>query len=155
MKRRPPDKALPILCADHQQVASLVDLPQRFRVRLGRMWPGALTVILPLRRPLAACPGGTVAVRIPAHELLRAVLYRTGPLTGTSANRHGEPPRSTASEAVAALDGTPDLVLDGGPSPGGRASTVVDLTGAEPRILRPGPVVWEVSIPRESTSPTS
>jgi len=129
LKRRPPEKALPVLCADHQQVASLVDLPERFRVRLGRMWPGPLTVVLPARRPLAACPDGTVAVRIPDHRLLRAVLYRTGPLTGTSANRHGEPPGATAAEAAAGLDGWPDLVLDGGPAVGGLASTVVDLTG--------------------------
>jgi len=143
LKRRPPDKALPVLCADHDQVASLVTVPERFRVRLGRMWPGPLTVVLRVRRPLAACPDGTAAVRIPAHGLLRAVLYRTGPLTGTSANRHGEPPWSTAAEAAASLDGTPDLVLDGGSTPGGLASTVVDLTGAEPRVLRQGPVEWE------------
>ncbi len=143
LKRRPPDRALPVLCADHAQVASLVELPERFRVRLGRMWPGPVTVVLRLRRPLAACPAGTVAVRIPAHGLLRAVLYHTGPLTGTSANRHGEPPRSTAAEAAASLDGTPDLVLDGGPTPGGLASTMVDLTEPEPRILRQGPVEWQ------------
>lgn len=143
LKRRPADRALPVLCADHEQVASLVEIPERFRVRLGRMWPGAVTVVLPLRRPLPACPDGTVAVRIPDHRLLRAVLYRTGPLTGTSANRHGEPPCTTADGAVEALDGRPDLVLDGGPTPGGRASTIVDLTGCEPRVLRPGPVPWD------------
>jgi L-threonylcarbamoyladenylate synthase len=153
LKRRPPEKALPVLCADHQQVASLVDLPERFRVRLGRMWPGPLTVVLPARRPLAACPDGTVAVRIPDHHLLRAVLYRTGPLTGTSANRHGEPPGATAAEAAAGLDGWPDLVLDGGRAVGGLASTVVDLTGPEPRILRQGPVDWEPRIPGVATPP--
>lgn len=155
LKRRPPDRALPVLCADHDQVASLVDLPDRFRVRLGRIWPGPLTAVLRLRRPLAACPDGTVAVRIPAHGLLRAVLYRTGPLTGTSANRHGEPPRSTATEAAASLDGTPDLVLDGGPTAGGLASTVVDLTGPEPRVLRHGPVEWEPAAPGPGTTSTT
>lgn len=155
LKRRPPDKALPVLCADHDQLASLVDLPDRFRVRLLRMWPGALTVVLALRRPLAACPDGTVAVRIPAHGLLRAMLYRTGPLTGTSANRHGEPARSIAAEAAASLDGTPDLVLDGGPTPGGLASTVVDLTGPEPRVLRQGSVAWEPWMPGSATRSAS
>lgn len=155
LKRRPPDRALPVLCADHDQVASLVELPQRFRVRLGRMWPGAVTVVLPLRRPLAACPDGTVAVRIPDHRLLRAVLYRTGPLTGTSANRHGEPPRSTAAAAAAGLDGAPDLVLDGGATPGGLASTVVDLTGSEPRILRQGPVDWDAWVRDHGTPPAT
>ena len=143
LKRRPADRALPVLCADHEQVVSLVELPERFRVRIGRIWPGPVTIVLPLRRPLAACPGGTVAVRIPDHRLLRAVLYRTGPLTGTSANRHGEPACTTADAALGALDGRPDLVLDGGPTPGGRASTIVDLTGREPRVLRRGPVAWD------------
>jgi L-threonylcarbamoyladenylate synthase len=143
LKRRPAERALPVLCADHEQVASLVEVPQRFRVRIGRMWPGPLTIVLPLRRPLAACPDGTVALRIPDHRLLRAVLYRTGPLTGTSANRHGESPCTTPDAAIGTLDGRPDLVLDGGPTPGGRASTIVDLTGREPRLLRRGPVAWD------------
>lgn len=147
MKRRPPDLGLPVLCADWQQLESLVTVPARFRVKLARLWPSALTVVLPSTAGFTAARGGTLAVRIPAHAPLRALLYRVGPLTGTSANRHGDPPFSTADGAIDSLTGVPDLVLDAGPTPGGEPSTVVDLTGENPAILRPGAGAWEDPIP--------
>ena len=147
MKERPSDLGLPVLCADWQQLESLVTVPGRFRVKLSRLWPSALTVVLPSTTGLAAALGGTLAVRIPAHAPLRALLYRVGPLTGTSANRHGDPPFSTADRAIDSLTGVPDLVLDAGPTPGGEPSTVVDLTGENPAILRPGAGAWEDPIP--------
>lgn len=146
-KGRPRDVALPVLCADWQQVRSLVEVPERFRVRLSRIWPAALTVILATRHRLPASPGGTLAVRIPGHPLLRSMLYRTGPLTGTSANRHGDPPCVEPRAALASLAAGPDLLLDGGPTAGGAPSTVVDLTGEEPRVLRQGTVLWEEPFP--------
>jgi L-threonylcarbamoyladenylate synthase len=79
--------------------------------------------------------------------MLRAVLYRAGALTGTSANRHGSPPCVDPDEALASLLSPPDLVLDGGRTPGGAASTLVDLTGAEPRLLREGAVAWQEPYP--------
>ncbi len=142
LKDRPGGMPLPVLCADWGQVESLVEVPAPYRVRLSRSWPGPLTVVLPARRPLPASPGGTLAVRIPGHDLLRALLYLVGPLTGTSANRHGAPPAREVGPAVAGLAGEPELVLDGGLTPGGPPSTLVDLTGAVPRVLRPGPVGW-------------
>jgi len=142
LKARPANRHLLVLCADWSQLEELVEVPSRWRVRLSRTWPGALTAILPSRRPLAAAPSGKLAVRIPGHALLRALLYRVGPLTGTSANRSGSPPHTRPLEAVADLVGEPDLVLDGGPSPGGSPSTLVDLGGAEARILRIGPAPW-------------
>ena len=99
-------------------------------------------MVLRARRPLPAGTAGTLAVRIPGHDLLRALLYLTGPLTATSANRHGGPPGTTLEAALLGLDGEPDLALDGGPTPGGVASTLVDLTGSEPRVLRVGPAPW-------------
>jgi len=147
MKERPSDLGLPVLCADWQQLESLVTVPGRFRVKLSRLWPSALTVVLPSTAGLAAARGNTLAVRIPAHAPLRALLYRVGPLTGTSANRHGDPPFSTADGAIDSLTEVPDLVLDGGPTPGGEPSTVVDLTGENPAILRPGAGAWEDPIP--------
>jgi L-threonylcarbamoyladenylate synthase len=146
-KGRPPELALPVLCSDWQQLEALVEVPQAHRPRLARIWPGALTVVLPCRAPLAAAPAGTLAVRIPGHALLRAVLYRAGPLTGTSANRHGQPPCVDPDEALASVVEPPDLVLDGGRTPGGAASTLVDLTGAEPRVLREGAVPWQEPYP--------
>jgi L-threonylcarbamoyladenylate synthase len=146
-KGRPAELALPVLCSDWQQLEALVEVPQAHRARLSRIWPAALTVVLPCRRPLAASPGGTLAVRIPDHAMLRAVLYRSGPLTGTSANRHGRPPCVDPDQALASLLAPPDLVLDGGRTPGGAPSTLVDLSGAEPRVLREGSLRWDEPYP--------
>jgi L-threonylcarbamoyladenylate synthase len=142
-KDRPRGRPLPVVCSDWQQVDSLVAMPDRHRVRLGRIWPAALTVVAASRRPLAAGPGGTLAVRIPGHALLRALLYRVGPLTATSANRHQAPPCTCADEAIASLVAAPDLVLDAGELSGGEVSTMVDLTGEEATVLRRGPVAWD------------
>jgi len=142
LKGRPRRMPLPVLCADWSQVEELVEVPSAFGVRLSRTWPGPLTVVLPVRGAVAAAPGGTLAVRIPGHDLLRSLLDLVGPLTGTSANLHGEPPSTTASGAVRSLAETPELVLDGGATAGGSPSTLVDLTGDRPKVLRPGPVPW-------------
>jgi L-threonylcarbamoyladenylate synthase len=146
-KGRPAALSLPVLCSDWRQLESLVDVPERYRVRLARIWPAPLSVVLRCHRPVAAAPGGTMAVRIPGHAMLRAVLYRVGPLTGTSANRHGEPACVDPDAALGSLVEPPDLVLDGGRTGGGAPSTVVDLTGAEARLLRDGPVRWQESYP--------
>lgn len=143
LKGRPADQALPVVCSDWQQVESLVAIPDRYRVRLSRIWPAALTVVAPCRRPLPAARFDTLAVRIPGHGLLRALLYRVGALTATSANRHREPPAVEVDPALAGLAGEPELALDGGRLAGGPASTLVDLTTDPPRLIRPGPVAWE------------
>jgi tRNA threonylcarbamoyl adenosine modification protein (Sua5/YciO/YrdC/YwlC family) len=142
LKDRPRQMALPVLCSDWAQVESLAEVPETFRVRLSRTWPGPLTVILPSRHQLAAATGATIAVRIPGFALLRALLYQTGPLTGTSANLHGKPAATEADQALASIAGSPELVLDGGSCPGGLASTIVDITGKVPKVLRPGPASW-------------
>lgn len=147
LKGRPEEMGLPVLCADWRQVEDLVRVPERFRVKLSRLWPAALTAILPVRERTAAAAGGGLAVRIPDHGALRALLYRVGPVTGTSANRHGEPPCVTVAEAVRSLTAAPAVALDGGSTAGGEPSTLVDLTGEKPRILRPGRVPWDDSYP--------
>ena len=151
MKRRPPELGLPVLCADWQQVETLVKVPARYRVRLGRIWPGPLTAVLPCTVALPAAVGGGLAIRIPGHSLLRAVLYRVGAVTGTSANRHGEEPARTVEDALARMDGTPELVLDGGRTAGRHATTLVDLTGEEPRLIREGDLPWEEPFPWEGS----
>jgi len=143
MKARPSGLDLPVLCADWEQVEALVVVPESHRVKLSRLWPAALTVVLPCRAEIAAASGATLAVRIPAHALLRALLYRVGPLTGTSANRHGDPPCTEVDGALRSLAEEPDLVLDAGPTAGGEPGTLVDLIAARPRILRPGASVWD------------
>jgi L-threonylcarbamoyladenylate synthase len=143
LKGRPSDLGIPVLCADWQQLEDLVIVPERYRPKLSRIWPAAVTVILPVRNPVPAARAETLAVRIPAHPGLRALLYRSGPVTGTSANSHRKPPCTSVDEALRSLASVPDLALDAGPSAGGEPSTIVDLTGELPRIMRPGRVVWD------------
>lgn len=106
-------------------------------------WPAPLSVVVPLARPIPASLGASsLAVRVPAHAPLRALLTELGrPLTATSANRSGEPPYTEAERVAAWLRGVPDVesvVIDGGQLPGGLPSTLVALEGGQPRILRPG-----------------
>lgn len=146
-KQRPLELGLPVLCADWKQLESLVVVPDRFRIKLSRLWPAPLTVVLPTFTDMPAAQRGTLAVRIPAHAELRALLYGVGPLTGTSANRHGDPPFTTVDGALASLTEAPDLALDAGATAGGEVSTLVDLTCGEPEILRPGACAWEEAYP--------
>jgi tRNA threonylcarbamoyl adenosine modification protein (Sua5/YciO/YrdC/YwlC family) len=147
LKERPEELGLPVLCADWKQLEALVVVPETFRVKLARLWPAALTVVLPTVDDISAARGGTLAVRIPGHTELRALLYRIGPLTATSANRHGDPPSTTVDGALASLAEAPDLALDGGATAGGEVSTLVDLSRGEPEILRPGPCAWDEPYP--------
>lgn len=107
-------------------------------------WPGALTLALPAPRGIHA---GVVSsrlgagVRVPGNELARALPLRFGsPITATSANRSGLPPAGSAEDVVATLGAGVQLVLDGGPAPGGLPSTVLDLTGIRPVLIREGAV---------------
>ncbi len=109
-----------------------------------RFWPGALTLVLtrsPGFQSLALAGGETVAVRVPDHpvplELMRAL---GGPLTGTSANVSGRAAPVTAMDVAEQLGGQVDIIIDGGRCPGGVESTVVDLTGAAPRLIREGAI---------------
>lgn len=142
IKHRPKDIPLPVLAADWDQVDRLTVVPEAWRHRLETVWPGPVTAVLPTRTLLPASPGGTVAVRIPGHLMLRELLFETGPLTGTSANRHGDRPAVDVPTALKSLADAPDLALDGGQVPGGRPSTLVDLTGERVLVLRQGTEPW-------------
>lgn len=137
LKGRPADKALPLVAADLRQVEELVLVPPGWRDRLARTWPAPLSVVLPVVRPLAACEA-TAAVRVPAHDLLRALLLELGPLTATSANRAAAPALSDPEMVARDLGPGLEVLLDGGPSPGGLPSTLLDLTADPPKMLRPG-----------------
>lgn len=137
LKGRPGEKALPLVAATMDQVNTLAVIAEEWQQRLTRVWPAPLTVIVPVRTPLAAA-GGTVAVRIPAHPLLRALLARVGPLTATSANRAGAQPAATPAALAADLCPEVDLVLDGADTAGGLATTLLDLTAVPPAVLRKG-----------------
>lgn len=108
-----------------------------------RFWPGALTLVCHQQPSLQWDLGetrGTVAIRMPDHELTRALLDRTGPLAVSSANLTGRPAAVDADEAMEMLGEAVVAVIDAGPSPGGVASTIIDATGERPRLLRLGAI---------------
>ncbi len=111
-----------------------------------KFWPGALTIVCHQQPSLQWDLGetrGTVAVRMPDHDVARALLDRTGPLAVSSANVSGQPAALDADEAVAMLGEAVAVVVDGGPAPGGVASTIIDATGPRPRLLRAGAIPVE------------
>lgn len=145
LKGRPHTDALPVLLAEAAQLDQYArDVPPVARRLVGRFWPGALTVVV--RRServpsLVAGGGPTVALRVPNHPVPRALVRAVGvPMIGTSANTHGMPSPVTAQLAVYDLGDRVDLVLDGGRVPGGRESTVVDVTVQPPAVLREGAI---------------
>lgn len=145
VKERPSDRPLPILIAstgDADLIAT--DIPPVARRLMEAFWPGGLTLVLsrhPGFRSLALAGGDTVAVRVPDHPVALELLRRLGePITGTSANLSGLPGPRTAEEVRRQLGDRVDLIVDGGPCPGGIESTVVDCTVDPPRLLREGAV---------------
>lgn len=142
-KDRSIEKAIPILIGDLSGLDQIADdIPNMALHFAARFWPGPLTCIVPKKQtlPLAVSATSTVAVRIPNHPDALALLRAAGPMAVTSANISGQPSPSTAKEVYAQLIGRIPLILDGGKTPGGIPSTVVDCTGSEPVILREGPI---------------
>jgi len=143
-KLRPLDKAIPVLLADPDALPQIVtEVSSTARTLIERFWPGPLTLVLPKRPdlPPALSPTDTVAVRIPDHPVARQVIAAAGgAMAVTSANASGAPPAQTAAAAHDQLAGRVSIVLDDGRAPVGVASTVALLSGAELRILRPGPL---------------
>jgi L-threonylcarbamoyladenylate synthase len=146
LKGRPSEVPVQVLVSGIEQALSIGDFsPNALRVA-GAVWPGAATLVVPVRPGVELQLGGdgtTVGIRWPAHELASELCARCGPLAATSANRHGEPPFETAAEVAQAFSSQVAIVVDGGRC-SGRASTVVDLTGESPRVLRVGVVPEEV-----------
>ena len=145
-KDRPLEKAIPILIADAADLDQVADaIPARARRLAARFWPGPLTLVVPKRAdlPAAVSATSTVGVRVPDHEAARALLRAAGPMAVTSANLSGQASPRTTGEVICQLGGRIPLVLDGGETPGGVPSTLADVTGAEPVILRAGPVTLE------------
>ena len=144
-KGRPADKPLLVLVDSVEMAAEVVvEVPERARRLIARYWPGPLTLILHARAhvPRALTAGtDTVGVRLPSHPVARALVRAARlPITAPSANPHGGPSPRTAAEVLAGLGERVDLVLDGGPTTGGAPSTVLDVTGKAPRVVRAGAV---------------
>ena len=145
LKGRSSAQALPLLLADTEELGRWAVLIPDSAWRLAHgFWPGPLTVVLRRSRLVSDLVTGgrdTVALRVPDHEVPRSVSRLLGlPLTGTSANRSGSPGLTTAGEVRRELSDEVDLVVDGACGPDGLPSTIVDLSGEAPRILREGAV---------------
>jgi L-threonylcarbamoyladenylate synthase len=144
-KNRPLDDPLPILVASVEAAQEIAQMEPSLPLRLAsHFWPGGLTLVLP-REPgfhsLALAGGDTVAVRVPNHPVPLGLIQELGqPLTGTSANVSGGRAPLTAADVAAQLGERIDIIIDGGQCPGGMESTVLDLTGESPRLLREGAI---------------
>ena len=146
VKERDLSKPIPLLLGSAEALSEIaLDISQMAERFAHNFWPGPLTMVV-RRRPEFAYLGGeqeTVGVRVPDHRIALTLLAGIGPLAVTSANLSGEPNTRTAQETYGELSGRIDLIIDGGETPGGMPSTVVDCTGDHPVILREGPITME------------
>jgi len=147
-KLRPKHMAIPVLVSAPEHVAQVAsELPAPFKLLVERFWPGALTLIVPRhpKVPEVLCNGGpTIAVRMPDHPVaLRLIEGIGGALAATSANLSGQPPATSAVQALAQLAGRVAVILDGGECPGGVPSSIVDLVADPPLLLRQGHLSYE------------
>lgn len=141
LKRRPATLELTLLAPDSAALDGLVTWTPTARRLAAQLWPGALSIILPVGPRHLAIPraGTTVSARVPDDIALRRLLARTGPLASTSANRHGSPAALDAAQVRAEFGAEIAHVLAGG-SLGGVASTIIDCSVAPPRVVREGPI---------------
>ncbi len=143
VKGRAEEKAIAVLAAGEKGLKKVAKPLPEMATRLAeRFWPGPLTLVVWRKEelPKEVSPYETVAVRVPNHELALALLEACGPLAVTSANRAGKVSPLSAMDVLSTLGGSFDLLLDGGPAPGGVPSTVVDCTQDAPYVLRAGPI---------------
>jgi L-threonylcarbamoyladenylate synthase len=140
-KQRPVGQPMVWLVTGKRQVEADAVVNEAAAELMRRFWPGPLTLVLPAR---TAPQGSTIAVRAPNHEVALSLLRALGePIASSSANTAGRPPPVDADQVIAGMEGRIDLVLDSGRCQIGQPSTILDLSVAEPRILREG------AIPRE------
>ena len=142
IKNRPKHRQFPLLIADVKELTLLVDpIPEIAWFLARRFWPGGLTLVLPKKDsvPVHLAAGPTIAVRVPDHLVCRAIIQHLGnPIIGTSANISEQPAVLTAEEAEQQLGAKIDYIINGGRCPGGKESTVVDVTRESPIVLRQG-----------------
>ena len=142
IKDRSESNPFPLLIADVKQLAALAEpIPELARFLVRQFWPGGVTLVLSKKDTVPAylASGPTIAVRVPNHPTCLALLqHLAGPLIGTSANVSGQPAALTADEVRQQLGDRIDLIIDGGRCPGGKESTVLDITREPPVVLRQG-----------------
>ncbi|CUU56496.1 tRNA threonylcarbamoyl adenosine modification protein, Sua5/YciO/YrdC/YwlC family [Parafrankia irregularis] len=143
-KGRGRDMPVPVLVGSWRTLDGLVEqVTDQVRDLVRAFWPGGLTLVVNHAPSLSWDLGdarGTVAVRMPLHPVAIELLTRTGPMAVSSANISGRPPATTAHDALAQLGGAVDVYLDGGRTPVGKASTILDCTGTVPVVVREGAV---------------
>ncbi len=141
-KGRGPEMPPPVLVSAATTLDALaVGIPGYARALVDHFWPGPLTLVCTQQSSLQWDLGdtrGTVAVRMPDHELVLEILERTGPLAVSSANITGRPPAADADAAEEMLGEDVSVIIDGGPAAGDQPSTIVDVTGTQGRVLRTG-----------------
>lgn len=141
-KGRGRDVPPPVLVGSVRAASALTETLGAFGQDLiDEFWPGPLTLVFRASPTLAWDLGetrGTVAVRMPLHPVALDLLRRTGPMAVSSANKHGQSPAATAADAQEQLGESVSVYLDGGPCTDNVPSTIVDLTGSVPRVLRSG-----------------
>lgn len=146
-KGRGRDMPPPVLVSSATTLDALaVQVPGYARALVDAFWPGPLTLVCLQQRSLQWDLGdtrGTVAIRMPDHPIALEILERTGPLAVSSANRTGMPAATDADQAVDMLGDRVAVIVDAGESPGGLASTIIDVTGSQGRILRRGALSLE------------
>lgn len=138
------EKPLPLACSDLEEARRIAEFNPAAERLAERFWPGPLTIVLPAKVEYSIWithGAKTLGVRVPDHEVSRRLAKLSGGvIVTTSANKSDEPPAQTASEAADTIGDGVDLILDAGRSPGGKPSTVLDLSGDHAWILRPGPI---------------
>ena len=143
-KGRGPDMPVGVLVGSWSTIDGLVlSVPPTARALVEAFWPGDLSIVLPHAPSLSWNLGqsrGTVMLRMPLHPVALELLREVGPMAVSSANRSGQPPAATVDEARDQLGDSVSVYLDGGPSGEPVPSTIVDLTGDEPLVLREGAV---------------
>lgn len=148
VKGRSAERALPLVAADTDQIASVLGpLPGLALKLAAQFWPGRLTLLLPAPARFAAnVSGGTgrLGVRVPDHAVARALCRSCGSLvTATSANISGQPASNDPDAVASSVGAGVDVLLDAGKTPGSQPSTIVDVTGSEVRLVRAGAIPWE------------
>lgn len=141
------EKPFPVLASSIESVEKIAHLSKKARKIAAKLWPGPVTLVLPKKDALpdiVTCGLNSVGMRVPRHEVaMELIRLSQGLLIGTSANKTGENPPRTAHEANKQLGKEVDIILNGGPTPLGVASTVIDLTSKKTKILREGPISLE------------
>ncbi|MBM3956563.1 MAG: threonylcarbamoyl-AMP synthase [Gemmatimonadetes bacterium] len=145
VKNRPAGRPVPVLLGEREDAGLVAARFPEGAWRLAlRFWPGPLTIVVPRAEAVpAAVSGGrdTVGLRVPDHEAPRAIVRALGrPVTGTSANRSGNPPHTDPEGVALDLGGAVDLIVPGRCGGHGAASTVVDFSGEVPVVVREGPI---------------